>query len=511
MKVKVISDVSLQLILTNLTKNVENINFDFEYTENMPISIRKLTFGNRGDYEFVWIHSDNIFHKNNIDYQLEILDAVYEYSNQSSNIILLSNSFNSNFLNSEIKKQINEFVDFWSNYGFEKRSKLLNSKNIYIIDILKLIFDIGLFNFYEYNLGHLYQMPYTKAGIEAITRKVEDTIRFLKSEEKKVIIVDCDNTLWNGIVGEDGIENIYCDKTEKGIIHFEFQKFLKQKLQDGFLICISSKNNFNDVKEVFDKKNMPLKFEDFIKVKIDWRNKIEHIKELSQELNLGIESFIFIDDSEFEINLVKSYYPEISAIKFPKSYKEFICMLDRNEFKKKFILEEDKNKFQQYVSELRREELKQNVKDFDQYIKALNIKMDVKINDITHIDRLSQLTEKTNQFNFNKVKFSPLELKEMIESNNWLIYSLRVSDIYGDYGIVGLIIIELLHNEKKAILENYILSCRALGRKIEYDFFDSVINDLYSKGYKITEIKFKETEKNKPAQTFYINYARSKI
>ena len=511
MKIKVISDVSLQLILINLTKSIENINFDFEYTENVLISIKKLTLDNYNNYEFVWIHSDNIFHKNEIDYQLEILEAIYEYSNQSLSKILLSNTFSSNFLNSEVKKQINEFVDFWSNYGFEKRSKLLNSKNIYFVDILKLIFEIGLFNFYEYNLGHLYQMPYTKAGIEAISKKIEDTIRFLKGEEKKVIIVDSDNTLWNGIVGEDGIENIYCDRTEKGIIHFEFQKFLKQKLQDGFLLCISSKNNFQDVKEVFDKKNMPLKFDDFIKLKIDWRNKNEHIKELAQELNLGTGSFIFIDDSEFEVNLVKSHYPEISVVKFPKLYKEFIQLIDRNEFKKKFILEEDKNKFQQYVSELRREELQQSIEDFDEYIKLLNIKMDIKINDITHLDRLSQLTEKTNQFNFNKVKFSALELKRMIESGDWLIYSLSISDIYGDYGIVGLILIEILHNEKKAILENYILSCRALGRKIEYEFFDFVINDLYSKGYKLTEIKFKETEKNKPAQTFYINYVRSKI
>jgi len=510
MKIKIISDVSLQLVIKKLETAIPSVKIKYEYTENVPLSIQRLISEKDGDYDFIWIHSDNYFHKNDLVYQFQILDSVLELSNHFVNNILLSNTFSSTFSNTDAKKTIDELTQFWFNYGYEKTLKLSDSKNIFFIDMYKLIFESGAYNFYDYNMGQLYQMPYTRLGIDSICKKIEKTIEFLKGEDKKVIIVDCDNTLWKGVVGEDGVENIYCDKTEKGVIHYEFQKFLKQKLQDGFLLCISSRNNLQDVKEAFNKKNMPLRFDDFISVKIDWRNKVEHIKEMSEELNLGIDSFIFIDDSDFEINSILSYYPQITAFKFPNLYKDFLLLTDRSEFKKKYVLEEDKNKFQQYVSEVKRKDLEKSITDFEEYIRKLNIKLDIKINDVNHLDRLSQLTEKTNQFNFNKTKYSSQQLKSLIDSNNWLLYSLSVSDIYGDYGIVGFISVELANNEKNAIIENFILSCRALGRKIENNFFDYVVKDLQLRGYNLIKVKFRETEKNKPARDFYTNYIGGK-
>ncbi len=153
------------------------------------------------------------------------------------------------------------------------------------------------------------------------------------------------------------------------------------------------------------------------------------------------------------------------------------------------------------TSEGLRENEKEQAASFEEYIKKLNIKIDVLINNEINLERLSQLTEKTNQFNFNKKMFTVSQLKQFINAGN-LVYELKVSDKFGDYGIVGLILIEMKGNND-AVLMNYIISCRALGRNIEHQFFDFVLNDLQQRKIKLTEIGFVENERNIPARLFF--------
>ena len=180
-------------------------------------------------------------------------------------------------------------------------------------------------------------------------------------------------------------------------------------------------------------------------------------------------------------------------------YEDFLRLCDDYCFKRKRITAEDLEKNEQYLAEQKRNEAKSNVHSFEEYVASLGIKSDITVNNENDLPRLSQLTEKTNQFNFNKEPFSVVELEKFIASGS-LIFGLRVSDKFGDYGLVGLILVEV--NGRTAIMRNFLMSCRALGRLIENDFFDYVLADLGKRGVELSEIRFKETAKNKPARLF---------
>jgi FkbH-like protein len=269
----------------------------------------------------------------------------------------------------------------------------------------------------------------------------------------------------------------------------------------GFVLCLCYKNNENDVREAFKEKCMPLGWEDFVVKKINWENKDLNIKEISEELSLGLDSFIFIDDSDFEVLRVKESLPEVKVFKFTGGYNDFLEMTVDIVFQKKFLTEEDKAKTKQYLQEYSRKILEKGSDSMEDYIKSLEIQIKIDENSINDLSRVSQLTEKTNQFNFNKIFYSIEDLKQKITSGKFRCYSLRVNDKFGDYGLVGVILVVITRED--IILENYILSCRVLGRRIEFDFFDMVKKSIFLKyGREITKIVFKETSKNIPAQNF---------
>ena len=377
---------------------------------------------------------------------------------------------------------------------------ILDTSNVFFYDVKKIISRMGFQQAYNFKLGFLYQMPYTKNFISQLAGELNSCIRFLTTQEKKAIFIDCDNTLWKGILGEDGLEGIQCNKNAQGVLFFHFQEFLLEKKKEGFILGLCSKNNEQDVKEAFEQLNMPLKWNDFVIKKVNWQNKAENLKEAAKELNIGTDSFIFIDDNDFELKSVNSMLPEIHTVKLTTDYDEFLQLCDDYCFKRKRLTKEDLEKNEQYFAEQQRNSVKESVQSFEEYVESLAIKLDITINNNSDTTRLSQLTEKTNQFNFNKEAFSIAQLEKFMSEGN-LVFGLRVSDKFGDYGLVGLILMEV--RGKQAVMRNFLMSCRALGRLIEHDFFNSVITELRGRGIELSEIHFKETPKNIPAKTFF--------
>lgn len=499
MNLYVLSDVTFDLVLYQIKQHSEYTINDYNYSEDIVASL--LSLHHRLEHiDLLIIHFDSYFRKYKKEQILEIIEQIETAAKIIKGNILLSNSFFNGLGNTDTKKNIgqNDQLPFEIH---ENLNSLIEHNNVYCYDFKKLLFDIGLQRSYNFNTGFLYQMPYTKELIKRLAAEIKNHIHFLNSPEKKAIFIDCDNTLWRGIVGEDGLNKIQCNKNADGIIFYHFQEFLQQKKKDGFILGLCSKNNESDVLEAFETLNMPLKWDDFVIKKINWNNKSENLKEAAKELNIRLSSFIFIDDSEFEIQSVNTIIPEVKTIHFTDNYMDFLSLCDDFSFKKKFITNEDLSKTKQYQAEGLRENEKEQAASFEEYIKKLNIKIDVLINNEINLERLSQLTEKTNQFNFNKKTFTVSQLKQFINAGN-LVYELKVSDKFGDYGIVGLILIETKGNND-AVLMNYIISCRALGRNIEHQFFDFVLNDLQQRKIKLTEIVFVENERNIPARLFF--------
>ena len=241
---------------------------------------------------------------------------------------------------------------------------------------------------------------------------------------------------------------------------------MKEKQKEGFILCLNSKNNIDDVKNVFLKKSFPLKWDDFIIKKINWNLKSDNIKSIANELNLSENSFVFIDDNPNEIQIVKEFTDVENVIQFkndPLSFKE---LKENFLFKRKKILDADLNKNEKYKQEIKRKESSLSFTNFDEYLKSIKLKFDFRLNDIDDFDRISQMTEKTNQFNFNKSAKTISDLNEFIKNN--YIFSLKLSDKFGDYGTIAVMLIEINNSHFNII--NYLISCRALGKNVENVF-----------------------------------------
>jgi FkbH-like protein len=469
MKIAVLSDVTFEPVLKQIGVHADFSIQKYIYADQIVPELLKIGPELDGIDIFI-IHFDSYFFRYSDDYITGLLNTVKNIAVRFTGNILLSNNLANGRHSSILKNNVGQLEQVILEQETAVKD-ILQTSNVYFYDVKKIISKIGLQNTYNFKLGFLYQMPYTKNFINLISSELVSFIHFISKPEKKAIFIDCDNTLWKGILGEDGLEGIQCNRNAKGVLFFQFQEFLLEKRREGFILGLCSKNNEDDVKEAFSKLNMPLKWENFLIKKVNWENKIENLKEAANELNLGLDSFIFIDDNDFELQSINSILPEIYTRKLINDYDEFLLLCDDYAFKRKRLTKEDLEKNEQYLAEQQRNNIKVSVQTFAEYIYSLAIKLDITINNMTDFPRLSQLTEKTNQFNFNKEPLSIIELGKFATSENF-VYGLRVSDKFGDYGLVGLILIEI--NQKKAILRNFLLSCRALGRQIEDDFLNYV-------------------------------------
>ncbi len=452
-----------------------------------------------GEGEVLLIHSDQVFHRKPVEWQQHLLQTVATLAGKLPNKMLLSNALSLSFQTPPLTGSAGRHSDLFNHFRQALDGSLAHS-NTFIFDFQQLLQQAGLEHTYQYNLGHLYQMPYTKSFVTLFAGTLADQVQWLVSEEKKAILIDCDNTLWKGILGENGLDGIQCDNNAEGILFYHFQLFLRARKEEGFLLCLCSKNNEADVKEAFETKRMPLSWNDFIVKKVNWEDKWQNIQQIARELNIGTDSLIFIDDNPFEINSVKELVKGITAIEFVPDYTAFLKMTQRFVFRRKRVLQEDLEKTRQYEVEFERQKEQDQFQNIEDFIKSLQIVTDIRENDLTDLERLAQMTGKTNQFNFNKREYTPDELSRFISDGN-SVYSIKVADRFGDYGTVGLILVE--KKTSTAIIENFLMSCRALGKRIEDQFYQSVIDNLAGQNKTINEIRFQETAKNKPAQDFY--------
>ena len=489
-KILLLSDLTLEVIKQKVEKKFESNLIDIESQfGDINLLIKNI---NLSKFDCIILIIDPYFMKYSNDEYLSIVASINSLLSSSYNGTIIINNFLNTYPSTQLFYASNDLNQLTNKFG--------NTSNIILLDYIGLIAKVSISEFYNYNLGHLYQMPYSKTAIGLLVDSLYQTLASLYENEKKVIILDCDNTLWGGVLGEEGFEQVKCDKNADGILYFHFQNFLSNLKNSGFLLCICSKNNYNDVSEAFANRNMPLKLSDFIVTKINWENKAQNIQSIAEELNLGLDACVFIDDSDFELGMVNQLIPQVTTLQFKNNYSAFLDLINSNKFKKKHILAEDKLKTQQYIQNKHRDALKDNSDSIDDYIKSLELKQEHDINNISQLSRLAQLTEKTNQFNFNKISYSAEQLTQFIADGN-LIISLKVSDRYGDYGIVGLALVRII--DTTATIENILISCRALGRRIEYNFWNYIKKVISQKDLKLVNIDFAQTAKNKPAQEFY--------
>ena len=265
--------------------------------------------------------------------------------------------------------------------------------------------------------------------------------------KKKVLILDCDNTIWRGILGEDGEENIEYKDTSIGNCFFEVQQSVVNLVKKGVLLCLCTKNNHKDLEKLLKKNLMPINLKNTTIIKANWNDKSENIKEIAKELNLGIDSFIFVDDSNYEISEVRSKLPMLKVFKVPDNtydYPGFFRNNITNFFNNDNLTKEDKNRVNYYKNEIKRTKHSSKFKDKNKFIDSLELKLKIFSDNQNknYIKRISQMTQKTNQFNLTTKRYKEQDIKKFLKNKNIKIFTGDVSDKFGDHGKTILVILK---------------------------------------------------------------------
>ncbi len=418
--------------------------------------------------------------------------------------LLLINKFTSlSFSSFNIRKNnLDELAVQLNQYLEEKVSP-----NVRLVDIEKVIASVGVSNSldlrYFYSSKALYTIDFYKAYAESI----KPFIMSANGKAKKALIFDCDNTLWKGILGEDGFDNIeMSSRTKDGAIFAEIQSIALTLNKQGILIGLCSKNNLRDVDEVIESHmDMQLRDGHITINKSNWSNKVTNLKEIAKELNIGLDSLVFVDDSSFEVNLIREQLPAIRVLQVPRRLCEYPKMLRENIglFYNLSFTVEDSKKIEMYKQQVKRETVKEEFTDIKDYLSSLGLKITIFEDDESIIPRMSQMTQKTNQFNLTTERYTEGDIKNFIENEFFKIFAFSVEDKFGDSGVTGLCIVNIDDNIKIADVDTLLMSCRIIGRNIEYAFIEYVIEKIKEK--KITDLKAKyiKTQKNEQVKRFY--------
>ena len=328
----------------------------------------------------------------------------------------------------------------------------------------------------------------------------------IEGKRKKCIVLDLDNTLWGGILGEDDADGIQAGNTYPGNAFLDFQQKLLELSKRGVILAVCSKNNEKDVLDAWQQNPfLKIKGEQLAAWRINWNNKADNIVELSLELNIGLDSMVFIDDNPAERELVKQMLPMVETPDFPQRpylLPDFFQRISSEYFQIYHLTHEDGQKLEQYKANAERLTFQKSFASFDDYLKSLEIVLDIQELDSMNLPRIAQMTQKTNQFNLTTKRYTDNDINAL-NAAGVLIYCMSVSDRFGDSGITGVAIIKVIEKSRVAEIDSFLLSCRILGKNIENAFLQYILFQLKQLGYQQIFSTYVPTSKNNQVIDFY--------
>jgi FkbH-like protein len=348
------------------------------------------------------------------------------------------------------------------------------------------------------------KQPFSPALMVEVAREVAHLIASLKRAPKKVLALDLDNTLWGGVIGDDGLEGIELgDTSPRGEAFKAFQKYIATLKERGVLLTVCSKNDFAKAAEPFEKHpEMALKMEDIVSFKANWDSKADNLRLMAVELNLGLDSFVFVDDNPAEIEIVRQFAPEVTTILLGPDPAGYVAQLQNcRMFEPRSITAEDAERTSQYRSDVQRKELQASVTDMDSYLQSLA--MEAVISEFTAVDvpRLSQLINKSNQFNLTTRRRSEAEVIAVMNDPEQIGYSVRLKDRFGDHGLISIVIGK--KNGATMHVDTWLMSCRVLKRQVEEEVLNELARLAKERGCARLEGVYLPTAKNEMVRDFY--------
>lgn len=354
---------------------------------------------------------------------------------------------------------------------------------------------------------YLFRAPLKQEFLKVWAESLSQIGASLSGRTKKALVLDCDNTLWGGLVGEEGLNGISLNPHSfPGSVYYDFQKQILSLHRQGVLITLCSKNNEEDVLEVLEKHpHCLIRPEHLVGYRINWNHKPQNIVELAEELNIGLDSMVVVDDSPVECDLIRNRLPETEVLQIPENIYEWPKVFaEHNPFVMMSQSAEDTQRSRMYQQEGVRRHHRKIFDNIDDYLASLELKGIIRKDDPRDIPRIAQLTQKTNQFNLTTRRHTEGQISEMMNSPDWSVYSLSASDKFGDYGLTGVIIGTL--SAHKLSIDTFLMSCRILNRNLEKAFLSRFLDDAEKKsGISVIEACYRPTQKNRQLEMFYEN------
>jgi FkbH-like protein len=340
----------------------------------------------------------------------------------------------------------------------------------------------------------------------AIARELVAIVRATVGRSKKCLVLDLDNTLWGGAIGEDGLHGIALGPDATGRPYLAFQQTVRTLKDQGVLLAINSKNDPESAVEGFTHPDMALTRDDFAHAVVNWRPKSENITEIAATLNLGVESFVFFDDEPFERSVVKDNVPGVAVIDVPRDPSDYVrALVDGNWFMTLATTDDDRARTASYQQQTRREALRQTAGSYEEYLQDLDIRVAIVAPTEFNLPRLTQLNARTNQFNMTTRRFQSAEMQEMVADPAFAIFGVQARDRFGDYGLVGSAIVEKVATATgtRWHLRNLLMSCRVLGRGAESAALRFVLATAARAGASEVSADYIVTPKNAKYRDFY--------
>jgi FkbH-like protein len=375
-------------------------------------------------------------------------------------------------------------------------SELCDVQGVHVVTSAALTAAYPVADYYDSQSDKLAHVPYTTLAFTALGTAVARKMNATGNACYKVIVVDGDQTLWGGICGEDGPFGV-----EFGVEQKAMQEFLVEQHNAGMLVCLCSMNNEEDVTEVFRlRTEMSLKREHFAAWRTNWRAKSENIKSLAEELNVGLESIVFIDDDHVACAEVQAQCPEVLTLQLPQpntipSFLRHLWLFDRLK-----VTREASERTMLYRQQAQREQFREGSPTLKDFLSSLDLQIEISPLTAQQVARAAELMQRTNQFNLNTIRRSEAEIQALCQSGGAECIVVRVEDRFGDYGLVGLMIFKL--GSDALSVNSFLLSCRALGRGVEHRMLSALGEAAKQRGIGWVEITYFPTRKNIPARNF---------
>ena len=385
----------------------------------------------------------------------------------------------------------------------------LERLNIPVLNLSELVADLGRARFYNAKMWYFGSLPFSQQGETLLAEEIVRVADAVQGKRKKCLVLDLDNTLWGGVIGEDGLEGISLAESGLGAQYRDAQRTAKELSAQGVLLAIASKNNIEDALLPLKKHPcMLLRQEDFVCVKANWEPKPANIAAIAKELNIGLDSLVFIDDNPVEREAVKAALPEVAVPEFPADTSQlpaFMARVARMYFTTLRVGDEDRQKTEMYKAESKREATRNAHCSLDDYLASLEMKLDLHRLREDEVPRAAQLTQKTNQFNLTARRYSESDIAAFLREKNMLLWMGALQDRFGNYGKICLVTaqIEQEGNEKIASIDTFLMSCRVMGRGVEDAVLSGIEQDLASNGITVVRGEYIETDKNSPARDFW--------